>query len=255
MLKITCEVHFTAETRRAQSRAEATSTGRTGVLVSGRQLDSIEVASLNQHLPKQNPSVFVHIENSNARTSDGSQAHDGWTYCTEVSRPLFLARVEQRHHLVGFGIEAGQIGALEQIAADASQSQIAIIIPSAVLLWDHMLNLEGREGRMLLLESAILTTIVRPITNELPESGIHEACGDACFRTCRAFDCRMLMRSMPSTYAEYSRCSASLSVPSFDLPANSSMRPCNDASARSAAIFRATSGVRQSVSGSSSRSR
>ena len=72
--------------------------------------------------------------------------------------PGITARVEERGHLPGIGVDAGDVGALVQVAMDAGQGEVRRIIGPAVLLRGDVLDVEGREI-MLLAEQAVFTAI------------------------------------------------------------------------------------------------
>ncbi|MDQ3330560.1 MAG: hypothetical protein M3552_07895 [Planctomycetota bacterium] len=53
-----------------------------------------------------------------------------------------------------------------QIAIDAGESQILSLVTAAVLPWNHVLDLQSGERRMLLLKEAVLTSVASSLSNE-----------------------------------------------------------------------------------------
>ncbi len=108
----------------------------------------------------------VHVEDANCCTANRGDAFNKGASGTEVRHPYLTTRVEKLCHLARDRINAGQVGALVQIAIDAGESQILSLVTAAVLPWNHVLDLQSGERRMLLLKEAVLTSVASSLSNE-----------------------------------------------------------------------------------------
>ena len=75
--------------------------------------------------------------------------------------------MEQLRNPLGLRVNAGQVRSFVQVAIDARQSQVIEIVRAAVNLWDDMLDVKGRQRRVLLVYQAILATMA----GALPDAG------------------------------------------------------------------------------------
>src|SRR4051794_6999051 len=90
--------------------------------------------------------------------------------------PGITARVEERGHLPGIGVDSGDVGAFVQVAVDAGQGKVRGVVGPAVLLRGDVLDVEGREI-MLLAEQAVFTAISSPPPDRGPRRGVHHEGG------------------------------------------------------------------------------
>jgi hypothetical protein len=81
--------------------------------------------------------------------------------------------VEQFGQLSCFGIVARDIASLVQIAVDTSQCEVAEVIAPAVFSRKNMFDVQGCQRRLVLMQSAILTTKIRPAANQVSRGGVH----------------------------------------------------------------------------------
>ena len=90
---------------------------------------------------------------------------------------MILAGVEQVDDFARFWIDAGKIGALQEIAAVACECQslriIEVFVVRRVLLRYYMLNVKRDKGRGRLWQMAVLTAITSPLANAFFRLRIH----------------------------------------------------------------------------------
>ena len=75
--------------------------------------------------------------------------------------------MEQLRNRLGLRVNASPVRSFVQVAIDAHQYQVVEIVRAAVNLWDDMLDVKGRQWRVLLVHQAILATIA----GALPDAG------------------------------------------------------------------------------------
>ncbi len=164
--------------------------------------------------------------------------------------------IEKRHEFPG--IETGQIRPLMKIAPMTGETEIRLVIGSTVLSGNDMFDVKSRKWKLLLWKVAVFALIARSFSNALADgygNGHILYPADEVANTWRAFACRTAMKFMPRTYESYSARSASVKVPAVFFSASSSSRCWTSEFARSFTSRPATSGVRQSPTGSNSCSR
>jgi hypothetical protein len=86
--------------------------------------------------------------------------------------------------------KACQIRSLGPVAVGAGKAMNVRIVRPAVLLGDHVLNVEGQEIGVVLVKPAVFTAAARPLPDQGPESGVHHSPWESA-RSWRAFDLRM----------------------------------------------------------------
>ena len=97
--------------------------------------------------------------------------------------------MKQWHDLTCLAVESRQVRSLAEIASVAGQCQVAVVVGSAVLLRNDMLNVVSG-ATVVLMEQAVFASAVRPLTDKVPRSGIrHPAWFDSKLR--RAFSLSM----------------------------------------------------------------
>lgn len=82
-------------------------------------------------------------------------------------------RMKKRNELPRFRIEASDVWTLMQVAVLTAQRQIVGVVSTAMLPGNDMLDVKTEERLMLLAKAAILTAMVRPVTDELAKVGLH----------------------------------------------------------------------------------
>jgi hypothetical protein len=75
-------------------------------------------------------------------------------------RPKVAARMEERDNLLRYRIDTGQVRAFTEIAAVTRECEIPVIVGSAMLTRDHMLDIVG-ERAIVLREETIFLALVR----------------------------------------------------------------------------------------------
>ena len=119
--------------------------------------------------------VRVHVQDLDGRPTDGGSARDVDSLEGKVVFPPLLARVEQLGDRAGERVNAGQVGAFVEIAVDAREAEIGLIIGAAVLARADVLDVEGGERRVILMQVAILAAVCRPLAHQGSRRLRHEA--------------------------------------------------------------------------------
>lgn len=89
-------------------------------------------------------------------------------------RPDLCAWIEEGAHFVGLRVNTSQIRALVAVAVLAGEGQIGGIVSAAMLFGSDVLYMELRERGMLLKQPAVFAPIVGSLSDELPQSDIHQ---------------------------------------------------------------------------------
>ena len=129
--------------------------------------------------------VRVHVQDLDGRPADGSCAGDVDSLEGKVVFLPLLARVEQPGERAGERVNAGQVGAFVEIAVDAREAEIGLIIGAAVLARADVLEVQGRERRVILMQAAILAAVRGPLAHEGSRRLRHEAALDFMVRASR----------------------------------------------------------------------
>ena len=87
--------------------------------------------------------------------------------------PLLLARVKQWGDFAGLRINAREIGAFAQVAVNAREAEVRLVVGAAVLARADVLDVQGGEGRVVLMKLAILAAIRSAPTHQGARRGIH----------------------------------------------------------------------------------
>ena len=141
-----------------------------------------------QVLAQCHPRRVVDVEHLHGPGSGPGRADQERVLPAEVPVPLLRARVEQRIQLAAES--SGQIWPLGPIAFRARPTKRVRVVLPAVLLGDHMLDMEGEEIVIVFVQAAVLTAAARPLPDEGPERGIHQSPWEWA-SSWRAFDFRM----------------------------------------------------------------
>jgi len=104
--------------------------------------------------------------------------------------------MEQSHDLSRGWIDAGEIGTLVQIAVDASEREILLIIAPPVLAGNDVLDMQSGKRRIVLMKETILTAIPRTPSDECPHGGSHAAPADLNLRASRRSTATNLLARM-----------------------------------------------------------
>ena len=86
--------------------------------------------------------------------------------------------MKQRNQLARFRVYPRKIRALVQIAAMASEREVALGITASMLPRYDVFDMEG-EAAMALLQPAVLTTILSPAPHESSQSDFHSVRGNS----------------------------------------------------------------------------
>src|SRR2546430_5899698 len=86
--------------------------------------------------------------------------------------PALLARMKQGHDAIGtpsFWVRGGNVGPLFQVAAQATEAEIGLLIGPHMLLGDNMINLMWQQGgalRQATIFAGVLRTLLYPRSEE-----------------------------------------------------------------------------------------
>ena len=86
--------------------------------------------------------------------------------------PAVSTGVKQNLHLARFRVDSTEVWPLVQITAMAGERKVFDIIAAAVLTGDNVFDLMW-DRAMLLAEPTVLATILGPVPDKKPGSGIH----------------------------------------------------------------------------------
>ena len=99
--------------------------------------------------------------------------------------PSLLARVEQLGDRAGERVNARQVGAFAEVAVDAREAKIGFVIGAAVLARADVLDVQGRERRVILMQVAILAAVRGPLAHEGSRRLCHDPALDFMLRAPR----------------------------------------------------------------------
>ena len=122
--------------------------------------------------------VRVHVQDLDGRPTEGGSASDVDSLESKVILPLLLARVEQLGDGAGERVNARQIGAFVEIAVDAREAEIGFVIGAAVLARADVLDVQGGERGVILMQVAILAAVRGPLAHEGSRRLRHKAAPD-----------------------------------------------------------------------------
>ena len=110
--------------------------------------------------------VRVHVQDLDGRPTDGGSASDVDSLEGKVILPSLLARLEQLGNRAGKWVNARQVGAFVEIAVDAGETEIGCVIGAAVFARADVLDVQGGERGVILMQVAILAAVGRPLAHE-----------------------------------------------------------------------------------------
>jgi hypothetical protein len=119
------------------------------------------------------PFFGVQVQHLDGGASDGCLAGDYRASTLEMFAPQLASRTEQLGQLSRFRIVTCHITSFVQIAVDTSQREIVEVVAPAVFPRQNMLNMQGGQRRLVLMQSAILATEICPAANLASHGGIH----------------------------------------------------------------------------------
>jgi len=136
-------------------------------------------ATLSNAAANLDADARVHPKNVGGCASDRSEPHnESVASKTKVFGPNIRAGIEKPCQLAGVRINAGEIRSLFSVAQMAGKGEVGYLLSSAMLSRDNMLHMKSEVGIILLVNSAILTTVVSPLANKVFGSVIHYAFGE-----------------------------------------------------------------------------
>ena len=129
--------------------------------------------------------VRVHVQDLDGRPTDGGSASDVDSLEGKVILLSLLARLEQLGDGTGERVNARQVGAFVEIAVDAREAEIGCVIGAAVLARADVLEVQGGERGVILMQVAILAAVGRPLAHEGSRRLRHKAVLDFMVRASR----------------------------------------------------------------------
>lgn len=119
--------------------------------------------------------VAVHAWHADGGSSDRGLADDVDSFPTEVVVPDLLAGMEERCKRVRNRIDPGKIRYLVEIAIDAGQAEVRLIIGAAVFERSDVLDVQGGEWRIFLMGLAIFAAVSGTLPDKGSRCGGHAA--------------------------------------------------------------------------------
>ena len=110
--------------------------------------------------------VRVHFQNLNGRPSGGCRAGDVDSLPCKMILPPLLARMKECGDSAGERVNACEVGAFAQVAVYAREAEVGFVIGAAVLARTDVLDVEGGEWRIILMQAAILAAVRGPLAHE-----------------------------------------------------------------------------------------
>ena len=99
--------------------------------------------------------------------------------------PSLLARMKECGDSAGERVNAREVGAFAQVAVYAREAEIGFVIGAAVLARADVLDVEGGEWRVILMQATILTAVHGPLAHEDARRRGHSAASDFMARASR----------------------------------------------------------------------
>src|SRR5215467_16134471 len=141
--------------------------------------------------------------------------------------PALLARMKQGHDAIGthsFWVRGGNVGPLFQVAAQATEAEIGLLIGPHMLLGDNMINLMWQQGGAL-RQATIFAGVLRALLYPRAHGLRHRQEAIRGVQYSSVWSLSTLSRSLRRTMCSYSACSSCESVPAVLLRASSATRP------------------------------
>ena len=123
----------------------------------------------------------LHCDPAGARSADEDCAVPG-----KVTPPILSAGIEKRHDLAVQ--QTSEVGSFDQVALAAGKAEILGIVAAAMLPWNDVLDVEGKEIHVVLVEAAVFAAPTGAPPNQEPRRGVDHHSPADCASSCRAFD-------------------------------------------------------------------
>ena len=131
----------------------------------GSRFDPRIASALDQDAALRNPPQQIQPKKANGCSAYGSARHNLSGFESKVVVPPIPPWMEQRADSVHFKTEAGDIGTLPRVAADASEGKVVRRGITAVLSTNDVIDLMWRE-RIVFMKQAILAMPSRAAGDE-----------------------------------------------------------------------------------------
>jgi hypothetical protein len=142
--------------------------------------------------PQRNTILRVQGQNSNGVAATSGSTDDHGAREAEMTRPALTPRMEKTHHFCGLGIDAREVRAFVLVVVVARQGEIIRIVGTTVLFGNHVFHVHTIERLIVLMDQAILATVVCPAPNQFTRCGVHQVRSEG-FKSLRAFAWMMAM--------------------------------------------------------------
>jgi hypothetical protein len=137
-----------------------------------RDLESREFPSSRRH-PQFELLLRVQLQDMNGSTPDRRPSDKQASLPLEVLRPKVTARMKQFGQLAGLRIVASNVGTFVKVAIDAREREVVWLVGPTMLLWPNVLDVQGGQGRLVLVQPAVLAAVPRAPANEFTNCLIH----------------------------------------------------------------------------------
>ena len=121
------------------------------------------------------PIRSVHLQQANRSSAYRSSSDNDDSVALKVLIPLVLARMKQPDECAAFRVKPAQVRALVGIAVETGQSEVSIVVTSAMLTSDDMLDVIGGERLRVLRQAAVFAAMTSPLADKSPERLVHQA--------------------------------------------------------------------------------
>jgi hypothetical protein len=139
------------------------------------ELESDRLGGRMLQLANTTPIRSVHLEQANRCSAYRSASDNDDSVALKVLIPLVLARMKQPDKCAAFRVKPAQVRPLVGIAVVTGQSEVSIVVTSAMLTSDDMLDVISEERLGLLRHAAVFAAMTGPVADKLPEPLIHQA--------------------------------------------------------------------------------
>jgi hypothetical protein len=115
----------------------------------------------------------IELQQLSGRSTNLRNSLDSFFAAAEMLFPTIIPGVKQPHHFPRRGITAHQIRSLVKIAVRAGEREVVDSGRAPVLAGNDVLDVKGSVGFILGMQTAILTALPRPRSDELSKRGVH----------------------------------------------------------------------------------
>jgi hypothetical protein len=137
----------------------------------------------------------VDIEDGDCGAANLGAADQDGLVPLEVPFLRLPPRIKKSDNVVGERVFSGQIRPLPQVASVTTPRSILRVVGAAVLLGNHVLDVEGGCGGGEVGEMAILTPMIGPFPDQMAKGPWHQASAER-LRSPRALACKIAMKSI-----------------------------------------------------------